>query len=230
MNILLLKQRGQGMVQEKYEASQAQMERDSMVLIEGKWIVQNLQCLRRQIQVPVMAVVKNNGYGLGLEEYALYLQALGIRHFGVKDAEEALRLRRAGITEEICLLAPVCNIPQLLKLIRAKAILCIDSPFTAQCARRAGYLSGQMPRAQLALDTGLGRYGFLPDQLEHACDAARQFQIVGTYTHFAEPYADAAFTKGQFVRFLNMADGLRKMGVHPGMLHCCATGGALRFR
>ncbi len=88
------------MVQEKYEASQAQMERDSMVLIEGKWIVQNLQCLRRQIQVPIMAVVKNNGYGLGLEEYALYLQALGIRHFGVKDAEEALRLRRAGITEE----------------------------------------------------------------------------------------------------------------------------------
>ena len=88
MNILLLKQREQGMVQEKYEASQAQMERDSMVLIEGKWIVQNLQCLRRQIQVPIMAVVKNNGYGLGLEEYALYLQALGIRHFGVKDAEE----------------------------------------------------------------------------------------------------------------------------------------------
>ena len=55
------------MVQEKYEASQAQMERDSMVLIEGKWIVQNLQCLRRQIQVPIMAVVKNNGYGLGLK-------------------------------------------------------------------------------------------------------------------------------------------------------------------
>lgn len=210
----------------KQAASTAQ---EGIVLIEARQIADNLKILKERIRVPIMAVVKNNGYGLGLKEYALFLQRQGVSKFGVKDAREAMELRTAGISAEIYLLAPVLDIPELVRLIRADVVLSIDSAMAAGCARRAGYLAGQTPAAQIALDTGLGRYGFLPGQTEQAADAALYFRLKGIYTHFAEPYRDAAFTKKQYARFLEQVEQLRGMGVHPPMLHCCATAGALRF-
>ncbi len=210
----------------KQAASTAQ---EGIVLIEARQIADNLKILKERIRVPIMAVVKNNGYGLGLKEYALFLQRQGVSKFGVKDAREAMELRAAGISAEIYLLAPVLDIPELVRLIRADVILSIDSAMAAGCARRAGYLAGQTPAAQIALDTGLGRYGFLPGQTEQAADAALYFRLKGIYTHFAEPYRDAAFTKKQYARFLEQVEQLRGLGVHPPMLHCCATAGALRF-
>ena len=109
-----------------------------------------------------MAVVKNNGYGTGMAEYAAFLAQQGIGRFGVKDGQEALALRAAGIGGDIYLLAPVLDVPQLVRLIRTGAILCIDSAATALQAKRAGYLAGQTPEVQIAVDTGLGRYGFCP--------------------------------------------------------------------
>lgn len=210
----------------KQAASTAQ---EGIVLIEARQIADNLKILKERIRVPIMAVVKNNGYGLGLKEYALFLQRQGVSKFGVKDAREAMELRAAGISAEIYLLAPVLDIPELVRLIRADVILSIDSAMAAGCARRAGYLAGQTPAAQIALDTGLGRYGFLPGQTEQAADAALYFRLKGIYTHFAEPYRDAAFTKKQYARFLKQVEQLRSLGVQPPMLHCCATAGALRF-
>ena len=210
----------------KQAASTAQ---EGIVLIEARQIADNLKILKERIRVPIMAVVKNNGYGLGLKEYALFLQRQGVSKFGVKDAREAMELRAAGISAEIYLLAPVLDIPELVRLIRADVVLSIDSAMAAGCARRAGYLAGQTPAAQIALDTGLGRYGFLPGQTEQAADAALYFRLKGIYTHFAEPYRDVAFTKKQYARFLEQVEQLRGLGVHSPMLHCCATAGALRF-
>ena len=210
----------------KQAASTAQ---EGIVLIEARQIADNLKILKERIRVPIMAVVKNNGYGLGLKEYALFLQRQGVSKFGVKDAREATELRAAGISAEIYLLAPVLDIPELVRLIRADVVLSIDSAMAAGCAKRAGYLAGQMPAAQIVLDTGLGRYGFLPGQTEQAADAALYFRLKGIYTHFAEPYRDAAFTKKQYARFLEQVEQLRGLGVQPPMLHCCATAGALRF-
>lgn len=202
---------------------------EGVVLIEAQQIAENLKILKEQIHAPIMAVVKNNGYGLGLKEYAAFLQRQGVDKFGVKDAREAMELRAAGISGEIYLLAPVLDIPQLVRLIRADVILSIDSAMAAGCAKRAGYLAGQTPAAQIALDTGLGRYGFLPGQTEQAAEAALYFRLKGIYTHFAEPYRDTAFTKKQYARFLEQVEQLCKLGVQKTTLHCCATGGALRF-
>lgn len=46
----------------------------------------------------VMAVVKANGYGHGLERTALTLQGAGVDSLGVAYIEEAIALRRSGIT------------------------------------------------------------------------------------------------------------------------------------
>ena len=57
----------------------------------------------------VIGVVKGNGYGLGLGELASHLVEYGVRHLAVSELEEALTLRRLGISAEIMLLSPLCD-------------------------------------------------------------------------------------------------------------------------
>ena len=51
--------------------------------------------------IPIMAVVKANGYGHGVIEISKVLRNEGVKFFAVFTFNEALELRDAGITEDI---------------------------------------------------------------------------------------------------------------------------------
>src|SRR3990167_6565666 len=64
----------------------------------------------------VMAIVKANGYGHGIVECSLFLQAQSASYLGVAFIEEAIQLRNAGITIPILVLGgvDVAQIPLFL--------------------------------------------------------------------------------------------------------------------
>ena len=154
----------------------------------------NVATLRASTTAEVMAVVKADGYGHGMLPSARAALAGGATWLGVCTLDEALGLRRGGITAPVLawLLAPglplhegvaadidlnAASLDQLGELVTA-----------ARIARRPA-------RAHLKLDTGLARGGATPADWPALLEAAAKGQVdgevevVGIWSHFA--YADA---------------------------------------
>ena len=66
----------------------------------------------------VIAVVKGNGYGMGLTPFATLLADCGITYFAVAALEEGIKLRQGGITQPILLLSPVSDEEEATALIQ----------------------------------------------------------------------------------------------------------------
>ncbi len=107
--------------------------------------------------------------------------------------------------------------------------LTVGSHAQAEAVRKAARGLGTQPKIHIKVDTGLGRYGFLPDELMHVAPAVRDMDVEGIFTHFASPYANARLTRRQYEAFLEALRQLKSAGVKAGVLHCCASGGMLHY-
>jgi alanine racemase len=83
----------------------------------------------------------------------------------------------------------------------------------------------------LKVDTGMGRMGCLPEEAAElaACVASHpSLEHAGTATHLAvsdSPAAeDVRYTKEQLARFRAAAEGIRRSGLNPGLLHAANSG------
>ena len=157
----------------------------------------NVRALRAAApDAALMAVVKADAYGHGMLPCARAALQAGATWLGTAQAAEALALRAAGIGSQQAriltwLHAPGAPFEQLLMAdidISVSAIWALNEVCTAAQA------TGLTARIHIKVDTGLGRNGFMPDQLPdllgRLCDLSRQglVEVVGLWTHLA--YAD----------------------------------------
>ncbi len=112
----------------------------------------------------VMAVVKADGYGHGLERVARALE--GADAFGVASLSDAERLRAVGLSQPIVLLSGFDDPDDLPQLRRLNVETVVHH--AAQLAMLEQAVEGNPIRCWLKVDTGMHRLGFAPDDVRDA--------------------------------------------------------------
>ena len=166
-------------------------------VVDRKALEQNIQVLREKAgDTPIYGVIKGNGYGLGLIPMAQVLREGGIDRFAVTGLKEVCALREGGFAEEEILMMRATCIPEELEvLLEQNATATVGS---LECATTMDQVAERMGKpflCHLKIDTGMGRYGFLPDQLEEMQKvySLPHLQVTGIYTHFhSAPFSGTA--------------------------------------
>lgn len=112
----------------------------------------------------VMAVVKADGYGHGLERVARAMG--GADAFGVAALADAERLRSAGLSQPIVLLSGF-NEPEDLPRLRSLGVETVVH-HVSQLEMLEQSTGAEPIRCWLKLDTGMHRLGFAPEQVRDA--------------------------------------------------------------
>ncbi|WP_149204246.1 alanine racemase [Actinotalea subterranea] len=142
----------------------------------------------------VMAVVKADAYGHGLVPSARAALAGGATWLGVAQATEALELRAAGVQSRILTWLYAPGAP-LDRLVAADVDVSVPAGWALLEVVEAARATGRTARIHVKVDTGLGRGGALPRDLDTLLDAALAAQaegavsVVGVWSHLA--WADA---------------------------------------
>ncbi|OGT57099.1 MAG: alanine racemase [Gammaproteobacteria bacterium RIFCSPHIGHO2_12_FULL_63_22] len=133
----------------------------------------------------VMAVVKADGYGHGLERVAHALE--GADAFGVAALSDAERLRAAGLSQRIVLLSGFDEPADLAQLRRLGVDTVVHHE--SQLAMLEADASAEPIRVWLKFDTGMHRLGFAPTRAGEIHARLRALQNVDAeltlMTHFA---------------------------------------------
>ena len=196
---------------------------DPWVEIHGENLRHNVQEIsRRASSRPILAVIKNNGYGTGVTNVAQLLEPQPeIFGFAVVKFHEAISLRDGGIRKPILLLGPFDE--QNLEDAVARGIMpMIYTPLGPALDKVAGKTQMPVP-IHLCIDTGIGRVGvphYLAAPLVRNLASRKSVQIRGTMMTFTE---DPEFDKEQFHRFQDTCASLEKEGIALGKKHAASS-------
>ena len=212
------------------------------LVIQKKDLVHNIERIKEHANingkddfgnsVKIIAVVKGNGYGLGLVELTKFLIDNGISYFAVATIEEALELREAGIKQDILMLSTMSVEEDVEKLVNNNIIITLGSKADVEVAEKIGEKLGRKIRAHLKIDTGFGRYGFVyenRDEMIETLKDLKNIKIEGTFSHFSISFYDDKYTKEQFNRFIDVVEVLKMNGIDTGMLHICNSSAFVKF-
>lgn len=179
----------------------------------------NIQNIRSRLHAGcrLMAVLKGDGYGHGLQKIYPTLQDAGITDFAVAIWEEGRMLRQAGCTGPILILGDTCDdcLEQLVLHNLTPAVFSVE---TAKKLNTLAEKHGCIQPIHIKIDTGMSRIGFPVDRaaVESIKEVSKlaHLQITGAFTHFAradEPDGKAA--TAQLEAYLSMIAQLEAQGI-----------------
>jgi alanine racemase len=194
-------------------------------------IARNYRVLRDRVSPrPVFAVVKADAYGHGAAAVARRLEREGADRFAVANTDEGVALRRAGVGGEVLLLS--CAEPEELPRQHAYGLTptLYDVAQAEAVVAAAEQLSGAL-RVHLELDTGMGRAGVRPEELDPILDLfrrGRRAKIAGTFANLSSADDPASPATARQVETLRgCVARMRDAGVAPGVVHLANSAGVL---
>jgi alanine racemase len=194
------------------------------------WIEINPQHLRQNVAEvaraaggrPILAVIKNNGYGFDVVQVGRVLAALPeVRGLAVIKLQEAIALRDSGVTAPVLLMGPFDD-RDLQEMHTRDIIPMVYTPI-GEVLERVAARSGRPLKLHVCVDTGLGRVGVPYREapaLVRDLAARRGVVLDGIMMTFTE---DLAFDREQLRRFASLTADLHKTGITLGPRHAMSS-------
>jgi Alr-MurF fusion protein len=176
----------------------------------------NLKVYKQLLQpnVKTMAMVKAFGYGSGSAEVANVLQHAGVDYLAVAYVDEAVELRKAGITLPIMVLnTEAASFENVIKYKIEPELYSFDILYSFNKFLQQKNIDN-FP-VHIKIDTGMRRLGFEENDIEKLCQfltSTKNIKVVSVFSHLAA--SDAAnfdaFTKQQAQLFIAAANTIEK--------------------
>lgn len=199
------------------------------VLIDLAAFRENIEAVRSYTGkgVKIMAVVKAQAYGHGLEIIARDALRNGVHYLGVARVEEGIELRRMGITSPI-LVFEAASAPACEAALREHLDLTVVSVESARELESIASRLNEKATVHVKVDTGMGRLGFSAAQAADGIETVtrlRHLEVIGVYSHFAtSEERDQSFAREQLERFHRVLEELSRRRIDIPLKHMANSG------
>ena len=181
----------------------------------------------------VIAVVKADCYGHGADDLAPVFLENGASRLAVAILTEGIELRKKNITAPIMILGytPLELSEELINNDIEQTVY--DLEYAKKLSDIAEKL-GKKAKIHIALDTGMGRIGFIPNEESikavEKIASLKGIEIIGIFTHFstADEY-DKTYTNEQFKKIKSFINELEKRGVNIPLKHASNSGAIMEM-
>jgi len=207
------------------------------------WVEISLDALRSNLtrirdalpsRVQMMAVVKADAYGHGALEITKEAMNCGAVYAGVAFLDEALELRRSGVTSPILVLGytPSEGLPLAIEYDITLNVFSDEVLSAIADLRHDEKYSDKRVKIHIKVDTGMGRIG-LNDQAEAIAFIERALatpnaEVEGVFTHYATAdEADKAYMQEQYRKFSGVVEHFRDQGIEFPYVHAGNSAAAI---
>ena len=180
----------------------------------GSWLEVDLSRLRSNATAiqsalgaaGLIAVVKADAYGHGLESVAAAFAGAGVSRFAVAYVAEAEAVRRAVPGAAAILVLGAASPAEVPRMLHGGITPVVVSAEHGRALSGAAENAGGRLGVHIKLDTGMGRLGFVyPAEIDEAAAVCRLpgLAVQGVCTHFAmvEPEKKPTAARGQIEKF-----------------------------
>ncbi len=200
------------------------------VEVDLKALKNNLKIIQKETGIPLMAVVKANGYGHGYMPVTRAAEEAGVDWFGVARPRMALKMREEGIKSKILVLVYIApeRIEQMICLDVSLAVWTVEH---IKLVEKAAVNCQATARVHLLVDSGMGRLGCHPEEtldLAQLVVDTNLVELEGLFSHLARAdESDPVPTQSQELVFHNVIDKLAKKDLLPDVIHMANSAGTL---
>lgn len=167
----------------------------------------------------MIGVIKADAYGHGSVKVAEVLRANGCKAFAIATLQEAITLREAGAKEEIIMLGLTPDMyAETVVKYDITPVVCSSQNASALAAEAKK--AGKTVNALIAVDTGMGRIGYLADDPVSAVSdikkivALENFKLQGIFSHMSTADSfDKTYSHGQEAKFNSFYEALVAAGI-----------------
>lgn len=202
------------------------MTAEARLTVDTAALRHNVAVLRRAVgSAAVMTVVKANAYGHGALGAAHAFEDAGVDWLGVVDLDEAIALRRDGVS------VPILSWLHAPGETFERAVQFDVTPAISDLAQLEACVDAGVPAVHLCIDTGLSRNGAVSSEWEPLFDRAAELSdritVEGVMSHLSNtsPQEDGH----QMASFVRAVGLLIERGITPRWQHLAASAAALSY-